>query len=491
MQRSIWGIVALSGALFFMAVKPLQAEIYRVIGPDGKVQFTDRPPAENSGQDSKVVHAQSPVSGDAFAIAGEPVTPVKVSPGSTKTLTLEHLGLNHKDAGFNSNPVVGSSYEFYPGSPGSKRGSCRDKEGVHLSTLKRTFSEASFLSAFDETLNKYGYPTDRSDDLMFARQESATADMSLGGKIIDVKVRYCGSGRAYLVTDSGRRVYGVDKASSRLTIEWQLFDNLRRKIVYTAVTEGADNGYLGDVMEKGIQVSMHEAFRGALSRLLADETFVSHLKEDGDRLVVPSKVDSRAGVSVRYRQGGEHERFSQRATELMPAVGTVRTAGGHGSGFVIGDGYVLTNRHVVGEARNVLVLLGEAEIPASVVARGDLTDVALLKLQSEELVPSLSLSSTEPGVGEELYIVGTPLHENLSHTVTRGVLSSVRMVEGSGRLFQTDAAVNPGNSGGPVFDQYGNVVALAVASLRDGNGAGLDINYLVPIREALDSLGIK
>lgn len=490
MQRSIWGVATLCGALF-MAAKPLQAEIYRVIGPDGKVQFTDRPPAEDSGQGSKVVHTPPPVSGDEFAIADGPVAPVRVSSDSTKTLTLEHIGLDHQKAGFNSNPVVGSSYEFYPGSPGSKRGSCRDKEEVHLSTLKRAFTESSFLTAFDETLKQYGFPTDSTDDLMFARQESATAEMSLGGKIIDVKVRYCGSGRAYLLTDSGRRIYGLDKASSRLKIQWQLFDNLRRKVVHTSVTEGADDGYLGDVMENGIQVSMHRAFRDALSRLLADATFVGHLQEDGDRVLTPSNAVIPVGVSVQYSHGGEGQRFSQRAKELMSAVGTVRTAGGHGSGFVIGDGYVLTNRHVVGDAKHVLVLLGEEQISASVVARGELTDVALLKLQSEPRISSLMLASTEPGVGEELYIVGTPFHESLSHTVTRGVLSSVRMVEDAGRLFQTDAAVNPGNSGGPVFDQYGNVVALAVASLRDTNGAGLDINYLVPIREALDSLGIK
>ena len=87
-------------------------------------------------------------------------------------------------------------------------------------------------------------------------------------------------------------------------------------------------------------------------------------------------------------------------------------------------------------------------------------------------------------------MIGTPLSLELSHSVTEGVLSAVRQVDG-GRLYQTDAAVNPGNSGGPVFDETGELVAISVSGLVGAQGNSLNVNYLIPIDRALEAVGVS
>lgn len=92
--------------------------------------------------------------------------------------------------------------------------------------------------------------------------------------------------------------------------------------------------------------------------------------------------------------------------------------------------------------------------------------------------------------GTPVYIMGTPLSESLSYTVTRGIVSAVRKMEDEQLYYQTDAGVNPGNSGGPAFDPAGEVVAMAVSGLLTRQGGSLNINFLIPIDEVLGSLTV-
>ena len=172
------------------------------------------------------------------------------------------------------------------------------------------------------------------------------------------------------------------------------------------------------------------------------------------------------------------------------AVVTVTFRDGHGSGFLVDPaGYVLTNAHVVEDARVATVRLATGrEILGDVVRVEPERDVALIKLEEGQL-PAVPVRALEPGIGEEVYALGAPLDEKLVGSVTRGVVSGYREIDGQ-RYIQSDVNTLPGNSGGPLVDGSGNVVGMTVMG-RTENGAFVGINYFIPIGEALASLNLR
>ena len=169
---------------------------------------------------------------------------------------------------------------------------------------------------------------------------------------------------------------------------------------------------------------------------------------------------------------------------------TVRLGLGHGSGFVISeDGLILTNQHVVGDSKRVSIVLSNGiEIEGMVLARNEGRDVALIKIPLR--VPSyLPVRTERPARLEKVFVIGTPITEGLRSTVTSGVVSAIRIEPRSGLSFiQSDAAISPGNSGGPLLDENGNVIGISVAKVRK---ASEGLNMFIPIDEALEALNLK
>ncbi|MCE3605316.1 DegQ family serine endoprotease [Massilia sp. P8910] len=158
---------------------------------------------------------------------------------------------------------------------------------------------------------------------------------------------------------------------------------------------------------------------------------------------------------------------------------------GVGSGFLMSaDGYVLTNAHVVDGADEVLVTLTDRrEFKAKVLGSDKRSDVALLKLDAQQL-PSLTIGdSGKIRVGEWVIAIGSPF--NLNNTVTAGIISAKSRDTGDYLpLIQSDVAVNPGNSGGPLINMRGEVIGInsQIATLSGGyNG----ISFAVPIDEVM------
>ena len=164
-----------------------------------------------------------------------------------------------------------------------------------------------------------------------------------------------------------------------------------------------------------------------------------------------------------------------------------------GSGFVLTeDGYVVTNNHVVEGTDNVSVKLHDGSTyPAEVVGGDSLSDVALLKIEAEGLSHVAVGDSDAIAVGEGCIAIGNPLGE-LTFTMTGGYVSALpREINISGKpisMFQTDAAINAGNSGGPLFDMAGNVIGITSAKISGitGSGASIEgVGFAIPINEAL------
>jgi serine protease Do len=173
---------------------------------------------------------------------------------------------------------------------------------------------------------------------------------------------------------------------------------------------------------------------------------------------------------------------------------------GTGSGFVISpDGYVVTNEHVVGEAGEIEVLFPDGRsMPATRVGSDEATDLAVLKVEPDSTLPHVAFDTTSaPIVGEWVIAFGNPfgLFEASQPSVSVGVVSATGRdlrAEADGRLYrdmiQTDAAVNQGNSGGPLVNAEGDVIGVNTA-IYSGSGGSIGLGFAVPASRAARVVG--
>jgi S1-C subfamily serine protease len=164
-------------------------------------------------------------------------------------------------------------------------------------------------------------------------------------------------------------------------------------------------------------------------------------------------------------------------------------AGWSGTGFFISDtGLILTNHHVAKGSKTLLVVLSDGtHSSAEIVAIDDQYDLALLRLpKSDRKVPFIHLAPEDsPAIGADLVVMGFPMIDQLGADliITRGVVSSNSQDQGNGADVLTDAKVNPGNSGGPIADKFGNVMAIVcMKSLTTGEfdsyGIGISAGHI-------------
>jgi S1-C subfamily serine protease len=161
---------------------------------------------------------------------------------------------------------------------------------------------------------------------------------------------------------------------------------------------------------------------------------------------------------------------------------------GQGSGFVIDkDGHILTNYHVVADARQVEVTLhNRKKYKATVIGTDQAHDLAVIQIKAPDLIPAVLGDSRNLQVGQKVYAIGNPF--GLAGTMTRGIVSSIRPVrEPNGatidEAIQTDAAINPGNSGGPLMNWHGEVIGINTMILSSvGQNSG--VGFAIPINTA-------
>ena len=183
------------------------------------------------------------------------------------------------------------------------------------------------------------------------------------------------------------------------------------------------------------------------------------------------------------------------ATQITTNVwGQTASASVAGSGFILTeDGYVVTNNHVVEDATSVTVKLYDGqEYEAQIIGTDAMNDVALLKIEASGLQAVTVGNSDELSVGEEVIAIGNPLGE-LTFTMTAGCISALdREINTDGtpiNMMQTDAAINSGNSGGPLFDMNGNVVGITTAKYSGSTSSGASIEgigFAIPINDVMD-----
>src|SRR3954465_7824527 len=201
----------------------------------------------------------------------------------------------------------------------------------------------------------------------------------------------------------------------------------------------------------------------------------------------PLDADEQNNISVYHKNIGSVVNVTSKAVAFDFFYGLVPQEG-QGSGFIIDkDGHILTNYHVIADARQVEVTLhNRKKYRATVVGTDPAHDLAVIQIKAPDLIPAVLGDSRNLQVGQKVYAIGNPF--GLAGTMTRGIVSSIRPVrEPNGatidEAIQTDAAINPGNSGGPLMNWHGEVIGINTMILSSvGQNAG--IGFAIPINTA-------
>lgn len=298
----------------------------------------------------------------------------------------------------------------------------------------------------------------------------------LGEKLIDIKENYCIPVPIYAT------------GSAKISVEWQIYDTRERKVIFTANTNaeaksgpGNSSQYLGILI-----ASMDENVR-ALTATQGFKDLLSKSVENPEN----TTVQPSAGANSKILLPGSSTAGPVKISDAVGAVILVLSGDGHGSGVLVSsDGYVLTDQHVVGAEKYVKIRWSDGLEGLGEVIRTDKRrDVALIKTDPRGRQP-LALRTQAPEPGDTVFAIGAPEDPKLQSTVTRGVVSAANRIVDGFSFIQSDVTVNPGNSGGPLLNEKGEILGLTDWKLQSPDHA-TGLNFFTPIGDALAFLALE
>lgn len=356
---------------------------------------------------------------------------------------------------------------------------------IFLTSEQMPFLKEAIKKGFYDTLENNGYLLVGSPDNLFGDFSNERPELIIGAKIIQV-----GQNRILSHDWFWSGLYTSLEFQNYVKINWQVFSVAKREVVFETTTEGYST--LGDSFKCyafAMQLAAYpKAFEGAIFQAIDNLARNQEFRNLACSSQIYNESETKKTEEFYINKIANYKNpLSNQSSQIRSAIVTVTTSTGHGSGFIISEkGYVLTNSHVVGKNAIVRVKLPTGrEFLADVLASDSKHDIALLKTEKEGM-NYLPINVKSVNIGDEVYAIGSPLDEKLSTTLSKGIVSAFRK-EGDLELIQSDVNVLPGNSGGPLLDSNGNVVGICVS----GIGTGLNLNFFIPIQEAIDVLNIK
>lgn len=450
------------------------AEVFRWVDEKGRTHYGDKPP--ESKDKSKAVPRVDKMdleSSRIFSSVKERQAIQYAGAEKSRLVLFEELFIKLKRSE-RSDLEIGT----YTKTQGSL---CGSPERLIWTAGFKDISESGLMSDVIVAFKKENYRMITGN--MFSIS-NASSRLVLTATVTRLRLDYCEAIKRY----SKKKSY--EKASAYVQIKWRLSDRVSKTVLFTGTTNGAVNAF-DKFRKNGMNKAVTRAIGMAARNLLAKPRFVTHMTptEDDKKLQQYANIYSELKLALTY--GDASSSFKKEVPKLKKAAVTIRVAEGHGSGVILDKaGYVLTNAHVVGESKEVVVLVNQLELPGKVIRTDAQRDVALIQVRKLTTAENASISKSTLIEGDTIYVIGTPLDESLSNTITKGIYSAYREHEGQ-NYYQTDAAINPGNSGGPVFNDQGELVAISVAGVFTRSGASLNLNYLIPIDSALKALHLK
>ncbi|MEX0965687.1 MAG: trypsin-like peptidase domain-containing protein [Bacteroidia bacterium] len=260
------------------------------------------------------------------------------------------------------------------------------------------------------------------------------------------------------------------------TTTWEVLDVYKQPQYKTAITtsSGEFSSNYGKKDNEFIVKSMEDAITASFFQLLQDAE-VREILKVGDANIEMENISLKRPSTTQTLQ------------DAMAATVTIVHDDGHGSGCVItSDGYVLTNYHVVaGHDKAKVVLNDGSEVDYELIRYNDQADLALIKID-KKFSRAFDLSNNSSYlIGNEIYAIGTPNSVELGQTLSKGIISGIRKKEGV-EWIQTDASVNPGNSGGPLVTKDGRLIGVVNSKLV---GFGIEgIAFSIPAKQVSEYL---
>ena len=332
---------------------------------------------------------------------------------------------------------------------------------------------------FYEELTRLGYNiAGDPKDLFNANASVSSAEYLIAGRVIKMTGNFCSDHDFWYAMPTNK--YSGEMS---VTVEWSVLNTLTKNIVLNETITGYYK------LEKPEKEGITTVFENAFA--ISSENFAKSIKLRN--LAVGKKIvatnDNNSKKEIKISQGKAQKEFN--INNLRSNIVTIRIGQGHGSGFFVGNnGYLLTNAHVVGDSKSVQIITSSGmEIEGQVIRKNKSRDVSLIKVPLK-ITNSLYLKFQIPDIASDVYAAGTPIDEALKTTVTKGIISNIRVDNASGLKFiQADASISPGNSGGPLFDKFGNVIGISVAKYNTNSAEGLGL--FIPLQDAFNSIKLS
>ena len=345
-----------------------------------------------------------------------------------------------------------------------------------------------YSASFKREMEGAGYKVVTPGETDLFDEHLGTADYELAAVITDARVNACGSSRGLL----GRLLQGDDplvsenavRGDASMTIDWQLYSRITSQVVAHVSTHGQSR--LDHDVSGGAARLVTDAFADNLQALAQNAEF---------RAAMSSPKPFTAGFQVPGQQSrialaGSLRTAPRKIADATGSVVMIANELGTGSGILVSDdGYVLTNAHVVGEDKSARVRWSDGiETLAEVVRVARTRDVAIIKTNPRDRTP-LAIKRGAVSPGQRVYAIGTPRKKTFQNTVSSGVVSANRVIDGL-RYIQSDVSISAGSSGGALLDENGSVIGITVSHyFNEGQPAGL--NMVIPIGDAMDFLPLE
>lgn len=332
----------------------------------------------------------------------------------------------------------------------------------------RAFEPPAILELKREGFAVSGDPSDPFD--------RKTADLAIGGTITSIHGDFCGPRTRFETGITG---------SASIEIDWQLYSTIERNTLGRLHTSGSAKSSSASNTFASILI---DAMNDSLKKFTASDDFKQALSSGP---ITHTDVQSPANdKKTAIELAGSSHAQSMRIADAVGSVVLILSGGGHGSGFLVSsDGYLMTAEHVIGSDKYVKVRWSDGLEGVGEVIRTDKRrDVALIKTDPRGRQP-LALHRAAPEPGDTVFAIGAPIDLKLQSTVTRGVVSANRIMDGFS-FIQSDVTVDPGNSGGPLLDEKGQVLGFTDKGLRTAE-APTGLNFFVPIDDALRFLSAE
>lgn len=281
-----------------------------------------------------------------------------------------------------------------------------------------------------------------------------------------------------------------------VTLKFPFFHHTQTKVFFKWVfcQMSMNGGVMLKIFSSLLMIGLATIYQAALAQL---PDFTQLVKEKGGAVVNVSRVQKneepeQMAELPQVPEGAPLDEFLKHFFRGQPGLEgrgfMPRESKSLGSGFIISsDGYVLTNHHVVKGADQIIVKLSDRrELEAKLIGSDPRSDVALLKMDANDL-PVVSIGSAERlQVGEWVLAIGTPF--GFEQSVTAGIVSAKgRSLPGDNYVpfIQTDVAINPGNSGGPLFNMNGEVVGMN-SQIYSRTGGYMGVSFAIPINVVMN-----